>query len=299
MAVALALISSLCWGVSDFLGGVQARRLPLIALMLLSQGAALVCLLVALAVSGTPPPPLVRLLPAAGAGVGGTVALTAFYRALAIGKMSIVAPVSATGVAVPVLVGVASGNRPAALQAVGIAAAVLGVVLASRESELPPPDSARPAAVRKQLRTAGAGVSGARASIALALVAALGFGGFFVGMRASAQHGVTWALSTARISSVAVLALAARARRERVRLPGRTPAALAPLLAVGLLDLAANALYAVATRRGQLAIVAVVASLYPVATVLLARGLLRERVQRVQELGIASAIAGVMLIAAG
>jgi drug/metabolite transporter (DMT)-like permease len=103
----------------------------------------------------------------------------------------------------------------------------------------------------------------------------------------------------ARIVSVALLAMAAVARRERVTLRGRTPAALAPVLAIGLLDLTANALYAVATRHGQLAIVAVLSSLYPVATVLLARGVLRERVQRVQELGIASAIVGVVLIAAG
>ncbi len=280
-AIVLALTSSLCWGVSDFIGGIQARRVPLMGLMLLSQGTALVCLLAFVALAGTDPPPLVKLLPAAAAGVGGAIALSAFYRALAIGTMSVVAPIAATGVAVPVLAGVASGNRPGALQVAGILVAVLGVALASREP--------RDGAPRRLVP----------ASVGLALVAALGFGGFFVGMRASAQANVAWALTTARLGSVLLLAAAAAVRHERIVLPGRRALAWAPLLAIGLLDLAANALYAVATRHGQLAIVAVVASLYPVATVLLARGVLHERVYRVQELGIAAALAGVLLIAAG
>src|SRR5437763_16017516 len=154
----------MCWGVSDFLGGLQSRRLPLLRVMLITQLGGLVGMGVLLAARWVPPPAFHRLVPAIGGGAAGLIGLAAFYRGLAIGTMSIVAPISATGVAVPVIVGIAGGERPAALQVAGIAAAVVGVVLASREHGPgiePPTDS--------------------RASIALALVAAVGFGSFFVG----------------------------------------------------------------------------------------------------------------------
>ncbi len=277
-AIAVALSSSVCWGVSDFVGGMQARRLSLLNLIVLSQGIGLTCLIVVVAARGSAPPHLVRLLPAVAAGIGGVAALAAFYRALAIGTMSIVAPISATGVAVPVIVGIASGDRPAALQVAGILAAILGVVLASREESA---DSERRIV---------------RASIGLALLAALGFGGFFVGMRSSARADVLWALVAARGAGVIGLLLVIGVRREAV---GAGRNAFAPLAAIGLLDLAANGLYAIASRHGALSEVAVAASLYPVATVLLARAVLGERVRRVQEVGIFAAIAGVVLIAAG
>src|SRR5579875_3164092 len=119
LAVALALTSSVAGGVSDFIGGLQARRIPLLRLLLLSQAFGLVILAAAILFAGTGAPPLADLLPAAGAGFAGALALAAFYRALAIGQMSIVAPLSATGVAIPVLVGLLTGNRPAALQLAG------------------------------------------------------------------------------------------------------------------------------------------------------------------------------------
>ncbi len=250
-------------------------------MILVSQGAGLLGLLVFVAVRAKGPPELDRLLPAAGGGLAGILALAAFYRGLAIGTMSIVAPVSATGVAVPVLAGVAGGERPGPLQIVGILGAVIGVVLASREGG----DDHAPAGARTG------------ASIGLALIGALGFGWFFVGLRASARADVWWALVASRTAGVTVLAAAALAVPGLVRGGGRVR--LAPLLAMGVLDLAANGLYAVATRHGLLSIVAVAASLYPLATVLLARAVLGERVRRVQEAGIFAAIAGVALIAAG
>jgi drug/metabolite transporter (DMT)-like permease len=290
LGLALALSSSLCWGVSDFIGGVQARRVSLLRVILVSQGVGLCCLVVLIAARGAGPPALMRLLPAAAAGLGGIAALTAFYRALAIGTMSIVAPISATGAAVPVIVGVAGGDRPAALQLAGILAAIVGVVLASRETGSGP-------------RERGA----ARASVALALVAALGFGSFFVGMRSSARADVLWALFAARAAGVLALLVTAAVRGGVRGSPGgsrgagRSAAgrAAVPLVAIGILDLSANGLYALATRHGLLSVVAVAASLYPLATVLLARALLGERVRRVQELGIVAALAGVVMIAAG
>jgi drug/metabolite transporter (DMT)-like permease len=238
-----------------------------------------VALAVVLLLWASPPPAFGRMLPAVGGGLAGMAALSAFYRGLAIGTMSIVAPISATGVCVPVIVGIAGGERPKAIQLAGILAAVIGVVLASREPEVDP-----------QARRV------TRASIVLALVGAAGFGTFFVGLRASAKSGVLWALFASRGAGIAALAGAATALRP----PGlRARSGLLPLALMGSLDLGANGLYALATRHGLLSIVAVAASLYPLATVLLARAVLRERVARVQEVGVVAALAGVALIAAG
>jgi drug/metabolite transporter (DMT)-like permease len=279
LALGLALSSSLCWGVADFIGGVQARRMPVVRVILVSQGVGLLGVTALVLIRGSGPPDLVRLLPAVGAGIAGIAALTAFYRALAIGTMSIVAPISATGVAVPVIVGVAGGDRPAALQVVGIVAAMLGVVLASREEDS--------ALHERQL---------ARTSVVLALVASLGFGTFFVGLRASARTDVLWAVFASRGAAVAVLTGVAVALRPPGRIERRS---WLLLFAMGVLDLSANGLYALATRHGLLSVVAVAASLYPLATVVLARFVLGERVRRIQELGIVAALAGVVLIAAG
>src|SRR5437868_4245967 len=178
LAIALGLGSGLFWGLADFGGGLQSRRHPVVAVLFVSQAVALVGIVAVVALSGEPAPALDSLWPAAAGGIGGLVALAAFYRALAIGTMSIVAPISATGSAVPVIVGLASGERPGVLQLVGILAAGVGVVLASREA--PHDDEER----------ARAG----RASIGLALVAALGFGAFFVGMDRAANVDVLWAM---------------------------------------------------------------------------------------------------------
>jgi drug/metabolite transporter (DMT)-like permease len=278
-ALALALTSSLCWGISDFVGGVQSRRMPLLVVMLITQWVGLIGLLVLLALRGTGPPEIAKLVPAALAGTAGLAALAAFYRGLAIGTMSIVAPIAATGVAVPVIVGVAGGDRPGGLQVAGLVAATIGVVLASREG-----DASGASAARKRL------------SIGLALIAALGFGSFFVGLRISARTDVLWALLAARATGCACLLLLAA--RSRVRVTG-LGVSLPLLMLAGLLDLSANATYALATRHGLLSVVAVASSLYPLATVALARLVLKERVRRVQELGIVMAVLGVILLAAG
>jgi len=278
LAIALGLSSSLFWGLGDFLGGLQSRRVRVLAVLLVSQASGLAAIAVAIAIARPDVPALVDLWPAAAAGVAGAIALSAFYRALAIGTMSIVAPISATGAAVPVVVGIAGGDRPAALQLAGIVAAVVGVVLASRELDEPP------------------GRVPERTSIALAFVAALGFGSFFVGMDAGADASVPWALLANRIASVSAVVLVVGA--ARVPLPG-SPRRLAPLVLVGLLDAGANGFYAWGTTEGLVSVVAVLGSLYPVATVLLARLVLGERVRPVQEVGIVAALAGVALIAAG
>ena len=285
LALVLALSTSLCWGVADFLGGLQARRRHVLVVLLISQAVSLAGLAVVVAARGQAPPDIAKLLPAAAAGVAGVAGLTAFYQALAIGTMSIVAPVSATGVCIPIIVGIAGGERPAALQIAGILAACGGVILATRESE---EDEHRAAA--------------SRASILLALVAAVGFGVFTVGLRASARSDVLWTLCSERVASVAAVAIAVGVlvRRGAITRAAAGPArTMPPVVLIGVLDLCGVGLYALASRRGLLSIVAVGASLYPLVTVLLARTVLRERVQRIQEVGIAAAVLGVVMIAGG
>jgi drug/metabolite transporter (DMT)-like permease len=280
LAIALGLGSSLFWGLADFGGGLQSRRYPVVVVLFVSQAVGLAGIAAVVALRGEPAPPLADLWPAAAGGIGGLLALAAFYRALAIGTMSIVAPISATGSAVPVIVGLATGEHPSAIQLVGILAAGVGVVLASREA--PQDDEAR----------ARAG----RASIGLALVAALGFGAFFVGMDRAANADVLWAMLAARVADAALLVPVALLVRPALHMP---PSALGALAAIGILDLTANGLYAWGTTQGLLSVVAVLGSLYPLATVLLARWVLGERIRRVQEVGVVTALAGVVLIAAG
>jgi drug/metabolite transporter (DMT)-like permease len=284
LAVALGLGSSLCWGFADFFAGLQSRRRPLLAVLVVSQGVALV-LLVPFAVAFAGELPSAAAVGwAALAGAAGVVALGSFYRGLAIGTMSVVAPISATGAGVPVLVGLAEGERPEPLQVAGIVVALVGVILASRESE-PAEDLGadhRPAD---------------RAAVGLALVAAVGFGSFFVGIdRASATAEVAWVIVISRSCSLALVFLAALAARPALPRDGRNIAALAM---VGALDLGANGLYALATTEGLLAVVAVLSSLYPAVTVVLARFVLAERVSRLQELGVGLTLAGVVAISAG
>jgi drug/metabolite transporter (DMT)-like permease len=281
LAAVLALASSLSWGLSDFLGGFQSRRHPLLTVMVLSQGFALVLLVVAVAAGAATEHDTAATLWAAGSGVIGVIALTSFYRALAIGTMSIVAPLSATGAAVPVLVGVASGERPAAIQVVGIVLALVGVMLAGREAGEPD------AAARRT----------ARASVALALLAALGFGTFFVGIDQAEQSGdVAWVLLAAR--GPETLVLFAAFALSRTRLP-RDPATFGALAAVGFFDLLANLMFVLATGRGLLSVVGVLGALYPAVTVLLARGVLGERLTRTQDAGVLITLAGVLAMAAG
>lgn len=279
LAIAFGLGSSLCWGFSDFFGGLQSRARPVSAVIFVSQSLGLAALAIYVAISGEAAPALSDLWPAAAGGAAGVIALAAFYRALAIGTMSVVAPISATGAAVPVLVGLADGEAPGTLRLAGMAVALLGIILASRELQ-------SDAAARRNLRL----------SVGLALVAALGFGSFFVGIKVSSEVSVPWAMLAGRGADIPLVVLAALAFRLPLRAERR---ALPALFAIGALDLGANALYALGTTHGLLSVVAVLSALYPAVTVILARVMLGERVQRVQEAGIFAVLAGVALIAAG
>jgi drug/metabolite transporter (DMT)-like permease len=278
LAVLLALVASSCWGVADFIGGLRSRRVALPVVLAFVEGTGFVLVLALIALESEPLPSTRALLLSLAAGLAGVLGLGAFYRALAIGTMSIVAPISATAVALPVVLGVATGDRLSAVTSAGLACAVVGVVLASREAD----------------EGTGRAAAG-RASIALALAAAVGFGSYFALSDAAADESVLWLLVVARVVVLPVLAAIVLVRRP----PRPTrPDALA-LVAAGTLDVSATGLYGLANTKGALSIVSVVGSLYPVTTVLLARAVLGERIRAVQTAGILAALAGVALIAAG
>jgi drug/metabolite transporter (DMT)-like permease len=276
--VLLSLAASSCWGVADFLGGLQSKRVPVPWVLCVVEGAGLVVVLALIGATAEPFPGSRAAILSLVAGIGGVIALGCFYKALSIGTMSIVAPISATGVALPVVVGVATGDELSTVVAVGLAVTFVGVVLASREQH----DDA-------EQRAAG------KLSIALALVAALGFGSYFVLSDAAADDSVLWLLALSRIVPVPGLAVLAWARGMRPP-PGD---AARVLVVAGTLDCGATALYAVANTKGALSIVSVVGSLYPVMTLILARALLSERIRPLQQAGVAAALAGVAMIAAG
>ena len=280
-ALAFALGSSLLWGIADYLGGLKSRSFPVPVVLALMYLASLVTMGVFVVARGEGPPGSESVVAGLCAGLVGIAGLAAFYRALAIGTMSIVAPIASTGVALPVIVGVAGGEHPGLMRSIGIAVAVAGVVLASREQDGGPLD-------RRQQRQ----------SILLALVAGLGFGSYFVGAEIASRGDVAWSLLLSRVAAAPIIVVfAVLSVRRSGRLPrGR---ALLALAGIGLLDLAANTAYNQATTLGDLSVVSVASSLYPVTTVMLAALLLGERVRGVQRSGIALALAGVLLIAAG
>jgi drug/metabolite transporter (DMT)-like permease len=281
VAVLLALLSSVLWGSADFLGGLVSRRRLAAVVVGLSQAAGLLTILVIALAVGAFDDPTGYLPWAVASGLAGMVGLVCFYAALAAGTMGVVSPIAALGVVVPVVVGLARGERPAALQLVGIAVAIIGVVLASGP-ELQGRAGARP--------------------LLLAAVAALGFGLALLFIAEGSQSSTIMTLVTMRATSVTVLTVAllvalARGTSRSVLAIGRTDLALVAVVGVG--DLLANLAFGAASRRDDVSVVSVLGSLYPVMTVLLARFVLGERLGRAQTWGVAGALAGVVLIATG
>jgi len=277
LAALLALAASLSWGVGDFLGGVKARVLPSLTVLAASQPFGLAALGIAVLARGTGIPGD-EVAWATLAAVFGTIGLFAFYRGMAAGAMSVVAPIAALAAGIPVIWGVAvSGNHVSGLQGIGFIAAIGGSVAASVE-------------VRPERRQIAAGVGWA----ALAMLA---FGAYFVPMHAASTKDWLWPAFLFRCTSVTLVWSVVLLRRAR---PTGLRGHWLALIAIGLLDTGGNALYAAAaSSHGLLSVVSVLASLYPVVTVLLARLMLGERVQRTQDAGIVLVLVGVVLITAG
>ena len=265
---------------SDFLGGLMARRMAVLAVIVVSQIAGLTVITIAVVVAGEPAPDAAFIPYAAAAGLAGVCGLAAFYSGLAMGKMSVVAPISSMAVLVPVVVGLATGDRPSALQAAGAAVGIAGIVLASREA----------AEEAEMDRRVAAGVG-------LALLSALGFGSFFVGMDVAADHDPLWANLVNRGTSLSLAVLAMLVFRPGFAGVGRS--VLPPLMVIGVLEMSANVAFAFAATKGLLSLTSVLSALYPVVVVILARVVLHERLHSSQKAGVVAALVGVALIAGG
>ncbi len=277
MAALLALSGAAFWGVGDFLGGLAARRLAVLAVLAISQAIGLAGVFLWVLLAGEAFPGIEELLPAAGAGIAGLVGLGALYRGLAVGAMGIVAPISAASPVVPLGVDAARGITPGALQWLGVLLVLAGIVTLSRE----------PSGIGRERFAAGAG---------LALVAALGFGTFVVGLDAGSDESAPWAVVAARSASVALALIALVVTSTSLRAPRN----LWPMLiGVGVFDTAANVCVAFATTKGAAGIVGVLSALYPVVTILLARVVLAERLSRQRRAGGVVALGGAALVAAG
>ncbi len=234
MAALLGLSGAVLWGIGDFLGGISSKRVSVLTVLALSQAVGVAGIVVWLVLADDPFPGLVELLPGAGAGLAGLVGLAALYRGLAIGAMGIVAPISAAAPVVPLAVDAGRGEVPAPLQWAGVCLVLGGIAALSLERA--PGDSRRLAE--------GAG---------LAVIAALGFGLFFVGIDAAADESVPWAVGTARtVATAAALAMVAATPAPLV-----PPRAILPaIVAVGVFDTGANVSIAFATTEGAVGIVA-------------------------------------------
>jgi drug/metabolite transporter (DMT)-like permease len=279
-AVVLALCSAASFGVADFFGGLATKRLRVVVVMVVSQGTGLAAIAILVAIRGEGPPDAVFVPYALVSSALGVVGLMALYRGLAIGMMSVVAPIAASASVAAVLFGAVTGERPSALQNLGIVIALGGVVLVS----LAP--------------SAGSKGAGLAAGAGLGLGAAACFGLFLILFDHAAEDDPYWATLVLRIGSVSLLLLAlAVVRPSKPFAFGAATFGL--LMAVGLLDVAGNAFFAVASTKGLVGVVAVLSSLYPVGTVALARIILGERLTALQGVGVVCAFAGIALIAAG
>jgi drug/metabolite transporter (DMT)-like permease len=281
LAVSLAASASLTWGVGDFVAALASRRRHVLTVALLSQAAGFLLMLVVVPAAWPGPPNAREVGFGLGAGLVGSIGLLALYRGMAIGAIGVVAPIAATGASIPVAVGLASGDRPSAAQLVGVAAAFVGVVLAAREP------GAAEAVGRSRLAT----------GVGLALVAAASGGIFLTFLDQATDHGdALWAAFFAKVGDLVAYAAAAAVIAPPLAVGRRD---FGVLSLVGLLDTLGIVLFALATTKGLVSLVAVVASLYPVSTIVLARVVLGERIGLVQRAGAAAALGGAALIAAG
>ncbi|HEX2885214.1 EamA family transporter [Vineibacter terrae] len=284
LGVLLALLAAAVYGAGDFVGGLAARRISVLFVVGIGQVAGLAALLLLALLLPAPGMRTADMLWGAASGVSTMVGITLLYQALATGRMSVAAPVTAlSALSLPVLFAYAGGDWPGWMPTLGIALAAIAVALISREAD-----------------RAGIASGSARRALGLALAAGLGIGVFYVTMKQTHSDSGLWPLVAARASSTALFAIVALgmlAHIGRATLPAATLWAWAMLS--GLLDSAANALYLLSSRAAPLAVVATLTSLYPASTVVLARVLLHERLRPAQLAGLLVATVAVVLIVQG
>lgn len=279
MSVPVALPAALAYGVADFAGGLATRRAPVVAVTAGAQFVGLVALLPAVwLLGGTPTVPAFGI--GALAGIAGSAGLLLYLKGLAVGPMGVVAPLSAVvGAGLPLLVGLAGGERLGPVTAAGLAVALVAIVLAN----------------------AGTRDAVAARGVLLGLASGVGFGLFFVGLDATPAGSGLWPLLAGRLTSVtllAVLLLVTLLPSCRTTRPGSVRGSVGLVVVSGVFDSAANVGFLLATRLGDLGVSAVVVSLYPVVVVLLARVVLRERLTPTQLAGAGLALVASVLLAA-
>ncbi|MCU1458186.1 MAG: protein of unknown function transrane [Actinomycetia bacterium] len=303
MAILFALLASTSWGTVDFLGGLASRRAHPVAVTFTSEGIAFLLLVpVTLVVKGAPSATDIGL--GLVAGIGGALALTLFYRALAVGRMSVVAPITgATTATVPVIAGVILGERPGPGALAGILGALVAIALVSAgtgpslvEAGPPDPEIAEPPAPSAPAAPAAGPRPPRLGEVPLSILCGALFGSFLVLIHQTGDDSGLWPLTASFAGGVAAVAVLARFLSS----PLLAPRVVAPMMVTaGILGAGGGVLYVAATHSGLLSVVAVLSSLYPAVTVGLARVVLHERFGRVQALGLALAAISIVLLGSG
>lgn len=281
MAIVFGLAVALAYGVADFLGGRTSRGDHPAVVVAMSQVASVVPLAVLLAVDASPVAGARSLAFGAGSGVAGLLGVLLLYRGLSLGAMGVIAPITAVGAAVvPVTYGLATGERPSGPALVGIVLALVSVALIA--SVVPHEGSAQAGRVDRR-------------EVALAAAAGASFGLGFIFLAEAGEGSGFWPVAAARGVSLPLVLGGCVIAGRRLSI---TPGSRVAVSTAGFLDVLAIGLYLLASRRGLISLVAVLGSLYPATTVLLARIVLGERLVRLQVIGLVLALAGVVLIAA-
>jgi drug/metabolite transporter (DMT)-like permease len=290
MVIVFALAAAVLYGSADFLGGAASRHSRALSVAAVSVPVGALVMLAAAVLSGAQSP-AAGLGWAIAAGVFGAIGLIVFYTGLAAGPMSVVAPVSAlVSTVLPVGVAVASGEHLGVLVYIGAAVCLMATVLVSLERGTPARTPANAAGTRFL------GDQPALRGLVYGIVCGAMFGIFFVCLRNAGSSGVFWPVCTARMANAAVVIAVAVLARARPVGPWAGSRVLAATIGSGVLDASANLCYVLATRAGLFGIAAVLTSLYPGITVLLARVVLRERMHAIQRLGLLLAGVGIVLV---
>ena len=277
MAPLLAILASICYGSGDFLGGLASRKSSALAVAAMSQLFGLVPLAIAMMLFGANSPRTADLAWGAAAGLAGGIALALFFKALTLGRMSVMSPIaSSTGAAVAVVIGFALGERPAAIVVVGFALAVVSIGLVAQDRSGPDGTTERGV-----LTAIGCGVA---------------LGAWYTFLKPTSTAAGLWPLAMARVVSLPLLLIGTHTTGRSLRLPRNVMAIVLP---AGVLDIAANVFYLIAVQRGMLGVVATLASLNPITTVALAWSVLHERLRGPQYLGLALGIAAMAMISLG
>ena len=287
MTYLLALASALLYGAADFTGGLATRRAATIPVVVISQFSGMVLLALLLPLLPGSSPSRADLWWGVAAGLTGGIGVALLYRALAIGRMAVVAPTTAVcAVAIPVLVSMLQGERPGPLAVAGILLGIVSIVLVSQQTA-----SDAPASTARSARSFGL-----PPGVAIALVSGVAIGFFFLSLAQTAPEAGMWPILGARVTSVTLFGVAAVVGRMSFRLPRP---ALILALGGGTIDMMANAAYLLAARDGPLSLVVTLSSLYPASTVLLARVVLGERLNARQIGGVVCALGAIVLIVKG